>query len=936
MRPQSKILRTAYPLGGFQRASAWNKTTTYRNQVRNTTYQAFKRVEPKNVNTFQLWIPHAKSWSNRIVDSPIILNERDLIQWQQFKTQRLKIKQLYLWRASQTEWVPLWSMNEGFLLLNYGFIRYSDVSFEQFTRTKWIQLNSVATASIKQLLAKFNKDLSSFACNIPKYQQQRAQNQTVTGAAHYHNKTIIKQSILLYQNEARGWSKYTMFSKCDQRYNYEFIKFFEKTFHQSIQVGNNNATDFVDAITKSKGGCSYIYHEKDKYIPYWKINAESIQLNSGLYLKINTIDKDINQINHIINDRHNTLSRQEFKSLRRNLSQIFIDTDLMKYRIEFILNCIGIIKHSDWINAGLLQHFASEAKSADTLFLLTDDYHGFPIGVAPGEENPILMNNGTYVSLKQLQQDFKNNKIQTSIALDFNGIETLIDNYNIHDQFKSFTQKMAKVGKCDNIIIQGFLTGQYVLLDFETGWLLPVYILNDQYVRTETRIVNVKDLDKCYYQFYDQGEFISKNDIQLENDYIQLSSQTDEYKDSKDALSLPRIPLNQETPNGPNVGITTTVQTGLINNAMNNAINRTTDIQQFENNQGQQQPQQQQQQQPHRQAQQNNQPHEQQQSQPATTANIGLRNIPKSSNKKFEKVDPREVLNMSPYQRQDYLIEQLRQRVELYDPKLVECVPRLIEFDLPHLVAALNDDTYILHLISQLYEQLNYRKNWTKEMLDTRPFWYNEKNKPKEKQGGKAELLLDEENDDIDMAVTISLELEVIPTTFVKLAYLGTKLYPKLIKYYPNQVHRLYSKCMQFEINLIQEAICDNETFNRLVTQAQIVIQFEERNENINKTVMTVEPADSDTVNTTNNNNNQNNNRSDNDEKDNNEIDDIEIDLDNKNDDNSSVSSHRTINSKILIQQNLKPQIIILVMKCTIQINLYMTMKKCKKCHLNY
>ena len=96
MRPHSKILRTAYPLGGFQRASAWNKTTTDRNQARNTTHQPFKRVEPTNVKTFQLWIPHTKTWSNRIVNSPKILNERDLIQWQQFKTQRLITNQMYL------------------------------------------------------------------------------------------------------------------------------------------------------------------------------------------------------------------------------------------------------------------------------------------------------------------------------------------------------------------------------------------------------------------------------------------------------------------------------------------------------------------------------------------------------------------------------------------------------------------------------------------------------------------------------------------------------------------------------------------------------------------------------------------------------------------------------------------------------------------------
>ena len=65
-----------------------------------------------------------------------MINETDLIQWQQFKVQKLKINQLYLWRASFDEWIALWAMDEGFLLLNYEFIRYNDVSIEQFYKNK--------------------------------------------------------------------------------------------------------------------------------------------------------------------------------------------------------------------------------------------------------------------------------------------------------------------------------------------------------------------------------------------------------------------------------------------------------------------------------------------------------------------------------------------------------------------------------------------------------------------------------------------------------------------------------------------------------------------------------------------------------------------------------------------------------------------------------
>ena len=49
------------------------------------------------------------------------------------------------------------------------------------------------------------------------------------------------------------------------------------------------------------------------------------------------------QIDQIMNDRHNTISRQEYQLLQTNLKQLFVDTNLMKYRIEFILNCVGVI-----------------------------------------------------------------------------------------------------------------------------------------------------------------------------------------------------------------------------------------------------------------------------------------------------------------------------------------------------------------------------------------------------------------------------------------------------------------------------------------------------------------------------------------------------------------------------------------------------------------
>ena len=118
-------------------------------------------------------------------------------------------------------------------------------------------------------------------------------------------------------------------------------------------------------------------------------------------------------------------------------------------------------------------------------------------------------------------------------------------------------------------------------------------------------------------------------------------------------------------------------------------------------------------------------------------------------------------------------------------------------------------------------------------------FWYNPKDltEAQRKDSSKNEM----ENDEIDLSVEISLDLEVIPTEFAKKAYLGTKLYPLLTKHYPNQAHKLYTNCIKFDINYIQEAICNVNKLTELVTKAQ---QYQKNNDNKDEESMNVEMAD--------------------------------------------------------------------------------------------
>ena len=137
-------------LNSFQTASSvWgkrlSKPTRFRNTILSTNpRQPFRPVNPGRIHRFNLWNNQNNDWSTRIQSAPILLTPQNINRWTIFRTQTLEQNRLYLWHATPNEWVPLWSLQNGFLLKNMSFIGYDQISYEQLTRTKWIQINSVS------------------------------------------------------------------------------------------------------------------------------------------------------------------------------------------------------------------------------------------------------------------------------------------------------------------------------------------------------------------------------------------------------------------------------------------------------------------------------------------------------------------------------------------------------------------------------------------------------------------------------------------------------------------------------------------------------------------------------------------------------------------------------------------------------------------------
>ena len=572
-------------------APAWNPSYSYfHEQPEQQPTRKFKTVKPSLIKKFQLWIENKREWNSRITSKPILLFDKDIIQWHHFKAQRLKQNQLYLWRSSFNEWVPLWSLERGFLLKDMNFIRYSDVTHEQFLREKWTRINSVSTQQIAQLLGRFNESLEKFAGSTNSFKQSTSKNrtQTITGSPYYCSDFGIYPTIPIFNEESRGWSKYCIYSKMDHRYHYEFIKYYHTTYHQSTQaMGNMMVHGFSTAAQRARNGYAYVYHQDDIFVPFWKIDRNTIQLNSGHFLKISTINPDAKKIQHVTKNRHNTISKQEYDEIRRVTKQIFIDAKLMKYRIEFIQNCVGCVSYKMWSKAKKLNKIAPAVKASDTLFLLTPDgLNGFPVGLSPNDEDCFLLDNGTYMSLPNLQKAYKENQIDIGIALDFNGIEQLVNGDGIHPQFQQYSQQVARIDglNLQKIQIQGFLAGQFILLDFGTDYLLPVYILNNFYVRSQSMVVHIQDLAKFYSIALDQGDFIKKSNIKLESNFISLASQDETIFQSNNSQTMFNLPdLNVQTsPANVNLhGMMPKEQSDMIQQATANAAQKVTDHDQF-------------------------------------------------------------------------------------------------------------------------------------------------------------------------------------------------------------------------------------------------------------------------------------------------------------------------------------------------------------------
>ena len=312
-------------LPGFQPASNLLQNARLRQQ------HVFKKSKIQhshklNLKRFQLYNKVSKTWAIQINQSPILLSINDIKEWLSFRTDKLKMNQLYLWHATQFDWIPLWSTKNGFLLMDLNMLNYDNTNYNQLTLASWVKANSVSPESVKILLQRFNIPSDTIKTMVPVINTHIEDGrQIASGQAFfvdYYDRS--NEQIPFFEEKRFNWTNDRFYDKENKRYNYQFLREYKKTWYFNNKAQHSNQVKtFAEAINKSENG-AYIYNEKDQYIPF-SVNNGIVTFNCGEAIDNKHIRQQLNQNRIITTNSHNKLARRDYELLWPNRHSLFID-----------------------------------------------------------------------------------------------------------------------------------------------------------------------------------------------------------------------------------------------------------------------------------------------------------------------------------------------------------------------------------------------------------------------------------------------------------------------------------------------------------------------------------------------------------------------------------------------------------------------------------
>ena len=123
--PGSGRLRRLGGFPGFKPASTiWQLQRESR--LRNQKQWKNKKIKSnyrQNQQRFQIYNKVSKTWASQIDQSPILLTESDIKNWHTFRIDKIQQHRLYLWHATQFDWVPIWTTKKRMFINEFEYFK---------------------------------------------------------------------------------------------------------------------------------------------------------------------------------------------------------------------------------------------------------------------------------------------------------------------------------------------------------------------------------------------------------------------------------------------------------------------------------------------------------------------------------------------------------------------------------------------------------------------------------------------------------------------------------------------------------------------------------------------------------------------------------------------------------------------------------------------
>ena len=201
-----------------------------------------------------------------------------------------------------------------------------------FTKANWIKQNSVDPKSIQLLLQRFNISGDTIKKMVPVVNSQIQNGRMAASGQPYFLDYLDKsfEQIPFYDPDRHTWDANRFFDKRDLRFNYQFIKEYQKIWYFNNKPQHSNqVSSFIEAVNKSKDG-TYMYCERNKYIPF-RINHNVISFNRCDAMECRNLKPQLNQNRTVNTDSYNKLVKREYEQLWKYRQSAFIDPNSDTY-----------------------------------------------------------------------------------------------------------------------------------------------------------------------------------------------------------------------------------------------------------------------------------------------------------------------------------------------------------------------------------------------------------------------------------------------------------------------------------------------------------------------------------------------------------------------------------------------------------------------------